>query len=145
MSLLTKPMQPTRAKFESGAQQCGIPIEKLSVAEALRREPNLNPRVLAVYAVPDGSFDPLRLALSFAASAKQNGAKFLPYHQVEDLLTDGTGTVTGAQVWDRTADKKLRFSWGYRNQRDWRMGGTNHQNGESTRFGDSNPGSDGSL
>lgn len=95
------------AKFESGAQQCGIPIEKLSIAEALRREPNLNPNVLTVYTVPDGSFDPLRLALSFAASAKQNGARFFLYHQVEDLLTDGSGSVAGVKVWDRTSDKRL--------------------------------------
>lgn len=87
--------------FEQGAQKCGIPIEKLSVKEALRLEPNMNPAALAVYSVPDGTFDPLRLALAFAATAKKNGAEFRPYHQVEGLLFDGKGNVTGAQVWDR--------------------------------------------
>jgi glycerol-3-phosphate dehydrogenase len=94
-------------KFEIGAQQCGIPIEKLAVKEALHLEPNLNPNVLAVYTVPDGSFDPLRLCLAFAATAKKNGAKFLPYHQVEELTLDGKGNVTGAKVWDRIGDKKF--------------------------------------
>jgi glycerol-3-phosphate dehydrogenase len=97
-------------KFEIGAQKCGIPIEKLSPAEALRIEPGLNPKALAVYTVPDGSFDPLRLALAFAATAKKNGAKFLPYHQVEGLIVNGNGSVSGAQVWDRAGDKKFSIS-----------------------------------
>jgi glycerol-3-phosphate dehydrogenase len=87
--------------FEQGAQKCGIPIEKIPVKEALRREPNMNPAALAVYTVPDGAFDPLRLALAFAATAKKNGATFRPYHQVQGLILDGKGNVTGAEVWDR--------------------------------------------
>jgi glycerol-3-phosphate dehydrogenase len=94
-------------EFEAGAQRCGIPIEKLSPSEALRLEPAVNPRLLAAYTVPDGAFDPLRLALAFAATAKKNGARFLPYHQVEDLLIDGSGSVSGAKVWDRAGDQKM--------------------------------------
>ncbi len=96
-------------RFEAGAQRCGIPIEKLTPPEAVRLEPGVNPRLLAAYTVPDGSFDPLRLALSFAATAKKNGASFLPYHQVEDLLVDGAGSVTGAKVWDRAGDRRLEI------------------------------------
>src|SRR5574338_1645718 len=59
--------------FEEGAQKCGIEIEKVAVKDALKVEPHLNPHVLAGYRVPDGTFDPLRLALMFAASAKKNG------------------------------------------------------------------------
>lgn len=91
--------------FEQGAQTCGIPIEKLPVKKALEIEPNMNPGALTVYTVPDGAFDPLRLALSFAATAKKNGAEFRPYHQVQSLLLDGQGNVTGASVWDRANDK----------------------------------------
>jgi glycerol-3-phosphate dehydrogenase len=94
------------AAFEQGAQACGIPIEKISVAEALRLEPNLNPQVLAVYTVPDGAFDPLRLALAFAATARKNGAVFRPYHEVSGLVLDGNGNVTGTEVWDRTSGQK---------------------------------------
>lgn len=91
--------------FEQGAQACGIPIEKLPVKQALSIEPNMNPGALAAYTVPDGAFDPLRLALAFAATAKKNGAVFRPYHQVQELLLDGKGNVTGAKVWDRAEDK----------------------------------------
>lgn len=93
------------SKFEAGAEECGIPITKPPVDYVLALEPNLNPKILAAYTVPDGSFDPLRLALAFAATAKKNGAAFRPYHEVKDLVMDGKGNVVGAQVWDRTADK----------------------------------------
>jgi len=93
-------------RFVEGAQACGIPVEQLSIAQALRLEPNLNSQVKAVYTVPDGAFDPLRLALAFAASARWLGAGFRPYHQVEQLLIDGHGNCAGVQVWDRSADKR---------------------------------------
>ncbi len=91
--------------FEAGAQACGIEIERISPDEALRLEPNLNPAVLAAYTVPDGVFDPLRLALAFAASARQHGADFRPYHQVKGFVWDGQGKIRGIQVWDRTTDQ----------------------------------------
>ena len=91
--------------FEKGAQECGIPIENVPVKEVLRIEPNYSPRILAAYSVPDGAFDPLRLALAFAATAKKNGAKFRTYQQVMELLLDGKGNVVGVKVWDRAADK----------------------------------------
>jgi glycerol-3-phosphate dehydrogenase len=96
-------------RFTSGAQACGIPVEEIPVAEALRLEPNLNPKVLAVYTVPDGSFDPLRLALSFAASARWNGAVFHTYHEVTELILDGAGSCTGVHALDRTRTKTQRF------------------------------------
>ncbi len=92
-------------QFEQGAQACGIPIEKLTVKRALEMEPNLSPNVLAVYTVPDGAFDPLRLALAFAATAKHHGAAFRAYHEVKGFTLDGKARVTGVQVWDRTSDK----------------------------------------
>lgn len=96
-------------QFEAGAQECGIPIEKLSVREALKIEPNLNPNILAVYTVPDGTFDPLRLAFAFAASARKNGVEFRPYHQVKGMVMDGNARVVGVEVWDRTADKNYQI------------------------------------
>ena len=89
-------------QFCAGAAACGLPIEPLTPAEALRQEPTLNPRLRAAYLVPDGVFDPLRLALMFAASARANGAVFRLYHEVERLLLDGRGNVGGAMVWDRS-------------------------------------------
>ncbi len=88
--------------FAAGAQACHIPIEKVTPEEALRMEPNLNPAVKAAYVVPDGTFDPLRLAMAFAATAKSNGARFKLYCQVEAILVDGQRNVSGVRYWDRT-------------------------------------------
>jgi glycerol-3-phosphate dehydrogenase len=88
--------------FETGARMCHIPFEQISPKEALRLEPNLNPKLLAAYLIPDGTFDPLRLALAFAGTAKSNGARFKLYCEVEKLLSDGNGTITGVSYWDKT-------------------------------------------
>lgn len=90
-------------RFAAGAQACDIDIEELTPAQALQLEPNLNPQVRMAYRVPDGAFDPLRLALAFAASACQLGAEFKPYHEVTGFLVDGQGAVTGLNVTDRHA------------------------------------------
>ena len=88
-------------EFMAGCEACHIPIEQLTPAQALKMEPNLNPRILAAFTIPDGTFDPLRLAMSFAATAKKNGAKFLLFHEVRKLLQDGKGAVTGVRLLDR--------------------------------------------
>jgi glycerol-3-phosphate dehydrogenase len=87
--------------FEQGAAACGIPIERLTPQQALHIEPNVNPRLLAAYLVPDGTFDPLRLALAFAATAKTNGATFLMYTEVAGLIMDGQRNVVGVTIWER--------------------------------------------
>ncbi len=92
--------------FIEGAQACHIPIEQIQPAEARRLEPNLNPRLLAAFSVPDGAFDPLRLALAFAATARKNGARFFTYHDVTGLALDGKGNVCGVEVWERAAGQK---------------------------------------
>lgn len=90
--------------FVAGCEACHIPVEYLSAKEALRLEPNINPNTLAAYLIPDGTFDPLRLAMSFAATAKSNSARFRLYTEVENLMIDGQRCVTGIKVWDRTSN-----------------------------------------
>ena len=90
--------------FIEGCKACHIPIEELTPKQVLKMEPNVNPKVIAAFLVPDGTFDPLRLALSFAASAKKNGAKFRTFTDMEQLIMDGQGNVTGVKVWDRAAN-----------------------------------------
>jgi len=94
-----------RQAFIEGCEACHIPIEELSPQEALRLEPNINPKLLTAFLVPDGTFDPLRLALAFAATAKKNGAQFFTYTEVNRLILDGKGTVTGVTVTDRRANR----------------------------------------
>ncbi len=75
-----------KAAFLEGAEKCRIPVEEITPQQALRLEPNLNPHLKAAVLVPDGTFDPLRLALAFTASAQANGAKFLTYTEVTGLV-----------------------------------------------------------
>jgi len=89
--------------FIEGCEACHIPIEQLTPAQTLKLEPNLNPQLLLAFLIPDGTFDPLRLALAFAATAKSNGARFRTFVEARRLLTDGSGNVTGVEVLDRAA------------------------------------------
>ncbi len=95
-----------RQAFIEGCEASGIPIEELSPQEALRLEPALNPGLLTAFRVPDATFDPLRLALSFAASAKKNGARFRLFSEVTGLLLDGQGNVRGVRIQERTSGQR---------------------------------------
>jgi glycerol-3-phosphate dehydrogenase len=92
--------------FIEGCEACHIPIEQLSAQQALAIEPALNPKILTAFWIPDGTFDPLRLALAFAASAKANGAVIKLYTDVQGFVQDGQGNVIGVKTWDRANDKK---------------------------------------
>jgi len=91
-------------KFVDGAQTCHIAIDKFSREQLLKMEPNLTPKLMGGYRVPDGTFDPLRLALAFASSAKQRGAEFRTYHEVTGFEKDGKGNIIGTAVWNRHTD-----------------------------------------
>lgn len=91
--------------FIEGCEACHIPIEQLTTKQALAMEPNINPNTILAFLIPDGTFDPIRLALAFAATAKSNGAKFRTYTEVQGLLLDGNGNVTGVKAVDRAVGK----------------------------------------
>ncbi len=98
-----------RREFIEGCEACGIPIEELAPQQALRLEPALNPALLTAFTVPDGTFDPLRLALSFAATARQNGAQFHLYTEVTELILDGQGRVSGLRARNRHNGETLEL------------------------------------
>ena len=83
-----------------GCTGAGIPVQRLSPAEALRLEPNLNPKLKAAVRVPDATVDPMRLILRFLGTARANGADIRPYMEVIGLLVHD-GTVSGAAVRDQ--------------------------------------------
>ncbi|MBL8134651.1 MAG: anaerobic glycerol-3-phosphate dehydrogenase subunit A [Anaerolineae bacterium] len=90
---------PTYAeKFVQGCADAGIPTREVSLSEALRRERILNPRLEAVYEVPDGSCDAWDLLHGLMAGAKATGkATFLTYHRVEAFHKTGN-RLTGARL-----------------------------------------------
>jgi glycerol-3-phosphate dehydrogenase len=93
--------------FIEGTQACHIPIEELTPAQALRMEPNINPALVTAFLVPDGTFDPLRLAMAFAATARSNGARFHEYVEVTGMVLDGQGSVKGVRAWDRKTNARF--------------------------------------
>jgi glycerol-3-phosphate dehydrogenase len=92
-------------QFIESCEECHIPLEELKPSEVLKLEPNINPKVLSAFVIPDGTFDPLRLALAFAGTAKHNGAKFRTYHEVQGFMMDGKGDVCGVKVLNRASNK----------------------------------------
>jgi glycerol-3-phosphate dehydrogenase len=94
-----------RDAFIRGCADCHIPIEELNKQQTLTLEPNLNPDLITAFKVPDGTFDPLRLAMGFAASANAYGAEFHLFCEVKSFILDGKGNVNGVEYLDRTDNK----------------------------------------
>jgi glycerol-3-phosphate dehydrogenase len=95
--------------FIEGCEACHIPIEQITPKQTLEMEPAITPDLLAAFTVPDGTFDPLRLAMAFAATAKTNGARFRLYTDVDGFVLDGKGNVTGVKITDRTSGEKVEL------------------------------------
>ncbi len=74
-----------------------IPTRQVSLSAALKREPMLNPRLEAVYEVPDGTCDSWDLLHAIQAGAQAAGARFLTYHQVT-AIHRRNGKVAGAML-----------------------------------------------
>lgn len=96
-----------REAFLQACEQCNIPTEEITPTRALALEPGLNPGLLAAIRIRDGVFDPYRFTLSFIATARQNGAVFMPFTEVVEvkqgqvtvqLRADGADTVIASDV-----------------------------------------------
>ncbi|MCO5185080.1 MAG: anaerobic glycerol-3-phosphate dehydrogenase subunit GlpA [Anaerolineae bacterium] len=88
-------------KFVAGCNAVGIPCSEIPVAEALRREPLLNPRISRVFEVPDGSADGFLAAHATVNAARVAGAQIMTYHEVDELIVEersGERHVVGARV-----------------------------------------------
>jgi glycerol-3-phosphate dehydrogenase len=80
-------------KFLAGAAATGVAAQEVTVAEALRNEPRLNPGILRAIEVADGTVDGWQLVWGAANSARHYGAEILTYHQVSKIETSN-GNVT---------------------------------------------------
>ena len=69
-------------RFIAGCRDTGVPAEEIPVAEALRREPRLNPRITRAFVVPDATVDAWKTVWTCASSATEHGARILTYHEV---------------------------------------------------------------
>src|SRR3954466_14484187 len=86
-------------EFLAGCVRTGVPAAEIDVAEALRREPRLNPGIKRAFTVPDAGIDAWKTVWALAGAAASRGARILPYHRVVDVLREGDAVV-GARLHD---------------------------------------------
>ena len=98
-------LEDFEAKWVEGCKNCGISAVQISVEEALRLEPNLSPKIKAVYRVPDAAIDGFRMVWQNVASARRYGAKVRTYTEVV-CINSTNGQVTGVTVRDYFTGKE---------------------------------------
>jgi glycerol-3-phosphate dehydrogenase len=92
--------------FLEGCAKTGVPTEEIDTAEALRREPRLNPAIKRAFTVPDASIDAWKTVWALAHAARGRGATVLPYHGVVDVLREGDAVV-GARLHDEHSGEEV--------------------------------------
>ena len=98
--------------FLEGCRKAALPVDEIPVAEALRREPRLNPRIKRAFTVPDASIDVWKMVWSFARGAQAHGGKILTYHKVVGLHREGDA-ITGARLRDEHSGEELDLETGF--------------------------------
>ena len=97
-------------RFKAACDELGLPCSEIPVSEARRREPLLNPRISRVFEVNDGAADSFLATHATAQAARRAGATVLVYHEVRELLSqgsDGDRRITGARIHDMVRDEEL--------------------------------------
>ncbi|MCC8193970.1 MAG: FAD-dependent oxidoreductase, partial [Deltaproteobacteria bacterium] len=84
-------------RWVTACRACGIDVEEVPLAEALRREPNLTRDALAVYRVPDSAVDGFRLVWHNVMSARRYGGDIRTYSKVT-AIHSANGKVTGVSL-----------------------------------------------
>lgn len=75
--------------FLAAAHAAKVPAAEISTAEALRREPRLDPGIKRAFEVEDGTVDGWQMCWGAIRSAKAYGAKILTYHRVTRIVREG--------------------------------------------------------
>jgi glycerol-3-phosphate dehydrogenase len=92
-------------KFVAGCREAEVPVEEVPVAEALRKEPRLNPMISRAFAVPDASIDAWKTVWACVRGATAHGATVMPYQSVVRLLVE-QGAVRGAVLRDASSGEE---------------------------------------
>lgn len=96
-------------RFLAGAKATGVPVEEISLAEALRREPRLNPGIKRAFAVQDGSVDGWQMLWGAAHSAQEHGAEIMTYCKVTGIEVE-QGQVAAVTYEDQRRGEQGRIS-----------------------------------
>lgn len=99
-------------RFLAGCADTRVPVQEIAPAEALAREPRLNPGISRAFEVEDGAVDAWKLLWGNARSAEAYGARILTYHWVTEILRDGD-RVAGAVACDDRGGGTVRIEAGF--------------------------------
>src|ERR1035437_5475008 len=78
-------------------------------ADALRREPALNPRIRRVFKLPDGSVEPWQLIESNIADARAHGGDAWSYQRLVGMERDGS-RIVAATLRDERSGSMMRIT-----------------------------------
>ncbi|MDR1852541.1 MAG: anaerobic glycerol-3-phosphate dehydrogenase subunit A [Propionibacteriaceae bacterium] len=99
-------------KFVKGAEIAKLPFEEISAAQALKREPRLNPKIQRVMAVEDGTVDGWALCWGAVRSAIAYGAQVLTYTEVTSIdVVDGAASAVHCT--DRKSGEEIVIDTGF--------------------------------
>jgi glycerol-3-phosphate dehydrogenase len=90
----------------SGCEACNVPYEEVPIADVLRREPALNPRLARAFQVRDASLDSFDLLHALTRSIRAAGGQVWLRHRMDRLVVEG-GRVRGAEVVAPTSGERL--------------------------------------
>jgi glycerol-3-phosphate dehydrogenase len=94
--------------FKQNCRKTGVPALEIDPAEALRREPALNPRLSRVFEVYDGAADSFLAAHANVLAAREYGAVVFTYHQVVGLIRE-QDRIVAAIVEDKRSGERTRI------------------------------------
>lgn len=86
-------------RWSAACAACGVPAEEIPVAEVLRREPLLNPRLRRAFRVDDAAIDSFDLLHALAHAIRAAGGQVLLRHRLDHLHLE-RGRVRSAGVTD---------------------------------------------
>mgnify|MGYP000565195822 CR=1 FL=1 len=98
--------------FLAGCHATGVPVQEISPAQALAREPRINPGITRAFEVEDAAVDAWKLLWGNARSAREHGARVLTYHWVTDVLREGD-RVAGVVARDDRGGDEVRIEAGF--------------------------------
>jgi glycerol-3-phosphate dehydrogenase len=92
-------------QWVAACRECGIAMEEISVAQALKEEPVLNPRLRRAFRVPDAACDSFDILTALGAAIQQHGGMVATYEEVIGLTVEG-GKVIGARLRHRRTSEE---------------------------------------
>ena len=126
--------------FVEGCGATGVDCEEIDVAEALRSEPRVSPKISRAFRVPDANIDVWKTVWAMSHGAQQRGARILTYHEAI-AIHRSADRVTGARVRNANTGEEIEIEARGHRQRQRRLGRPGRRHGRNRgRAGAARPG-----